>query len=145
MHDWMKKNQKKLLAVIGAFLMVSFLVSVPVSSLTSGGKRKGPAIGKFGKTTFYEEDRRHAAQLWKLLEGSYSEPVRKALEEEIDKEVTQFGPRVIGMLESMGRIPRPNSEDEARNQLTQYRPEIVRFLQQMGRLPSTTGVPSSAT
>lgn len=92
MHDWLKKNQKKLLALMGAFLMVSFLVNVPLGSLTSGSGGRGAPIGKFGKTVLYDNDRRHAALLWKLLEGSYSETLHKQQEqmEQIAKEDKEF-------------------------------------------------------
>ncbi|HET6249445.1 MAG TPA: hypothetical protein VFE47_17265, partial [Tepidisphaeraceae bacterium] len=68
MQGWMKKNQRKLLAVMGAFLMVSFLISVPVSSLTGGGRGQGAVIGHIGKTEVYSEERKEAENEWRMLQ-----------------------------------------------------------------------------
>jgi hypothetical protein len=103
MHDWMKKNKKKLLAVLGAFLMVSFLITVPMSSLTSGSGRqaRGEKIGTLGKNVWYQQDRRRASMLWKLLEGSYSDVLRNQLDR-------QFGlkPDDLRLARQMGQVPR---------------------------------------
>ena len=73
MQGWMKKNQKKLMALFAAVLMVSFLITAgPLgNSLVSGARSRGPAIATIGKTDIYADDRKQADVEWKILEQSY--------------------------------------------------------------------------
>ena len=71
MYELLKKNQKKLLAVLGAFLMVSFLVTGTMGPST-GSRTRGAPVGKIGKTPIYADERRQAKSEWDLLAGSYS-------------------------------------------------------------------------
>lgn len=91
MNDWLKKNQKKLLAVLGAFLMVSFLITPSMSSLTSRGVNRGAPIGTIGKTILYSDDKRRADQDWQMLAES------------IDLRSSQAARRMVSPLEELGR------------------------------------------
>jgi hypothetical protein len=97
MQGWMKKNQKKLLAVMGAFLMVSFLISVPIGSLTQGGRTHGPVYAKVGKTVIYADEHAEVERELHMLEQSYyidldgRQPMPKAA-------IDLLGPAIVNQL-----------------------------------------------
>ncbi|MDB5304372.1 MAG: hypothetical protein JWM97_1921 [Phycisphaerales bacterium] len=69
MYHVIKKNQKKLLAIFAAALMVVFILPTGMKNGSmSGGK--GKQIGQIGKTPVYADDREQARNEWKLLRQS---------------------------------------------------------------------------
>ena len=70
MHDWLKRNQKKLLAVLGALLMVTFLINVPMSSLT--GASRGQPIGTLNGNPVYPDELNRAKREWEYLNQPYT-------------------------------------------------------------------------
>jgi hypothetical protein len=66
MYYIIKKNQKKLLALFAAGLMIVFILPAGLKN-GSSGREHGRPIGQLGKTTVYSEDREQARSDWRLL------------------------------------------------------------------------------
>ena len=66
MYKWMKKNQKKLLAVLGVFLMIAFVATLGYRG-PSGRTRSQAVAGYIGKTPVYHSDLEDAKDQWALL------------------------------------------------------------------------------
>ena len=64
MHNFFRKNSKKLLAVMGIFLMVSFAAT---ARTPSAGQRTAVAIGSFGSTKIFNSDVDTARQDLRIL------------------------------------------------------------------------------
>src|SRR5665213_2357586 len=98
MHDWMKKNQKKFLAVLGALLMVTFLITP--GAMNGGATRsKGMPIGKMGKTTLYSVERRQASDEWTMLAKSFDIKAMQAMQMQMQR-------RFVSPLDSLGETIR---------------------------------------
>lgn len=65
MHDWLKQNQKKVMAILGAMLMVTFLITP--GALNGRSQSRGMPIGTIGKTVLYADDLRQAETEWSIL------------------------------------------------------------------------------
>ncbi|MDB5329993.1 MAG: hypothetical protein JWP03_1144 [Phycisphaerales bacterium] len=66
MYYLIKKNQKKLLAIFAAGLMIVFILPAGLKN-GSSAREHGRPIGQLGKTIVYTEDREQARSDWKLL------------------------------------------------------------------------------
>src|SRR5688572_18928296 len=65
MYRFFQRNQKKLLAVFGAFLMVVFILPSTVGS--GGGGRQNPVVAYVGKDKIYLSEMGQARADWELL------------------------------------------------------------------------------
>jgi hypothetical protein len=66
MYKWMKKNQKKLLAVFGVFLMIAFVATLGYRG-PSGRNRSQTVAAYIGKTPVYHSDLEDAKDQWAIL------------------------------------------------------------------------------
>src|SRR5215469_4179865 len=66
MYKFMKKNQKKLLAVLGVFLMIAFIATLGYRGPT-GRTRSQTVAAYIGKTPVYHSDLEDAKDQWRAL------------------------------------------------------------------------------
>jgi hypothetical protein len=66
MYKWMKKNQKKLLAVLGVFLMIAFIATLGYRGPT-GRTRSQTVAAYIGKTPVYHSELEDAKDQWRAL------------------------------------------------------------------------------
>src|SRR5215469_8740644 len=65
MYKWMKKNQKKLLAVLGVFLMIAFVATL---GYRPGARTRNEVVAAhIGKTPVYHNELEDAKDQWALL------------------------------------------------------------------------------
>src|SRR5829696_8062899 len=65
MYTFIKKNQKKFLAVFAAFLMVAFIADIGFRR--NAGTQGNPVLGKIGDEALHAAEFRDAEQEWKIL------------------------------------------------------------------------------
>jgi hypothetical protein len=68
MYRYFERNGKKILAVLGVFLMVAFII--PTGFRNQGGRTRGRAVGTLGKTTVYSNQIQEAKDEWGMLTQS---------------------------------------------------------------------------
>src|SRR5579862_8324882 len=66
MYYWLKTHSKKIMAVLGAFLMVTFLIQQ--GPKTGGAVGRGSPVAYVGKLPIYREEKGTAEIDWKMLD-----------------------------------------------------------------------------
>jgi hypothetical protein len=67
MHKFIKKYQKKLLAIFAVLLMIAFVATLGPSGMSGRGPRAQIVVGHFGKESLYENDMSAAKDQWQIL------------------------------------------------------------------------------
>jgi len=73
MHKFIKKYQKKLLAIFAVLLMIAFVATLGPSGMSGRGPRAQIVVGHFGKESLYENDMSAAKDQWQIPDADEGE------------------------------------------------------------------------